>query len=49
MTDEQWTTFTEDLNGRTNLSAIQQTYQDAYDRYVSGETANGGSASSNAQ
>ena len=49
VTDEQWTTFTEDLNGRTNLPAIQQAYQEAYDRYVSGETANGGSASSNAQ
>lgn len=49
VSDDQWATFTEDLNGRTNLSAIQQAYQDAYDRYASGETANGGSASSDAQ
>ena len=34
MSDDQWATFIEDLNDRTNLPAIQKVYQDAYDRYV---------------
>ena len=36
VSDADWETFTNDLNGRTNLEKIQQTYQDAYDRYLSG-------------
>ena len=48
VSDADWATFTEDLNGRTNLPAIQQVYQDAYDRYIStaGSTATGESAQS---
>ena len=34
VSDADWTTFQNDLNGRVNLSAIQKIYQDAYDRYV---------------
>lgn len=34
VSDADWTTFTNDLNGRTNLTAIQKVYQDAYDRYI---------------
>ena len=36
VSDADWATFTEDLNGRTNLTAIQEVYQAAYDRYISG-------------
>ncbi len=32
--DEQWAAFIKDLNNKTNLPAIQQVYQDAYDRYI---------------
>lgn len=39
VTDDEWTTFQDDLNNRTNLPVIQQVYQDAYDRYVLGESA----------
>ena len=34
VSDDQWATFQEDLNGRTNLPAIQEVYQAAYDRYT---------------
>ncbi len=33
VSDAQWETFSNDLNGRTNLPAIQAVYQAAYDRY----------------
>ncbi len=36
VTDAQWATFQSELNSKTNLPAIQKVYQDAYDRYVSG-------------
>ncbi len=34
VSDDQWATFQNDLNSRTNLPAIQKVYQDAYDRYI---------------
>ena len=34
VSDADWTTFQNDLNGRTHLSEIQKVYQDAYDRYI---------------
>ena len=34
VSDSQWETFQNDLNGRTNLPAIQAVYQAAYDRYL---------------
>ncbi len=40
VSDADWTTFTNDLNGRTNLTAIQKVYQDAYDRYIASEEGN---------
>ncbi len=36
VSDADWTTFTNDLSGRTNLSGIQEVYQAAYDRYIGG-------------
>lgn len=36
VSDEQWEAFQNDLNGKVKLGEIQQVYQDAYDRYVSG-------------
>lgn len=34
VTDDAWNTFQADLDGRTNLSAIRDVYQAAYDRYL---------------
>ena len=34
VSDSDWATFINDLNGRTHLSDIQKVYQDAYDRYI---------------
>lgn len=34
VSDGDWTTFQNDLNGKTNLTGIQKVYQDAYDRYA---------------
>ena len=34
VSDADWATFTNDLNGRTHLNDIQKVYQDAYDRYI---------------
>ena len=34
VSDADWATFQNDLNGRTHLNDIQQVYQDAYDRYI---------------
>ena len=34
VSDADWTSFENDLNGRTNLPAIQEVYQAAYDRYA---------------
>ncbi len=34
VSDAQWETFQKDLVGRTNLPAIQEVYQNAYDRYT---------------
>ena len=34
VSDDQWKTFQDDLNNRTNLPAIQEIYQNAYDRYI---------------
>lgn len=45
VSDADWATFTEDLNGRTNLSQIQEVYQAAYDRYISGGTTADSAAS----
>ena len=36
VSDAQWEAFQNDLNGKVKLGEIQQVYQDAYDRYVSG-------------
>ena len=33
VSDGDWKTFQDDLNGRTHLNDIQKVYQDAYDRY----------------
>ena len=38
VSDADWETFANDLNGRTNLNEIKKVYQDAYDRYLAGET-----------
>lgn len=35
VSDADWNTFQSDLNGKVNLSGIQQVYQDAYDRLAS--------------
>lgn len=35
VSDAQWETFQNDLNGKINLPEIQKVYQDAYDRYIS--------------
>ena len=35
VSDGDWTTFQNDLTGRTHLDEIQGVYQAAYDRYVS--------------
>ena len=35
VSDSDWTTFQNNLNGRVNLNGIQKVYQDAYDRYIS--------------
>ncbi|MGX8719852.1 MAG: hypothetical protein ACSW79_02055 [Eubacteriales bacterium] len=34
VSDADWATFQNDLNGRTHLNDIQKVYQDAYDRYI---------------
>jgi putative aldouronate transport system substrate-binding protein len=34
VTDADWDTFQNDLNGKVKLPEIQKVYQDAYDRYV---------------
>ena len=34
VSDADWNTFQNDLNGRTHLNDIQKVYQDAYDRYI---------------
>jgi putative aldouronate transport system substrate-binding protein len=34
VSDSDWATFQNDLNGRTHLNDIQKVYQDAYDRYI---------------
>ena len=36
VTDAQWDAFQADLNGKVHLGEIQQVYQAAYDRFVSG-------------
>ena len=36
VSDAQWDAFQADLNGKVQLTEIQKVYQDAYDRYVSG-------------
>ena len=36
VSDAQWEAFQNDLNGKVNLTELQQVYQAAYDRYVSG-------------
>lgn len=35
VTDAQWETFQNELNGKVNIGEIQQVYQAAYDRYIS--------------
>lgn len=34
VSDAEWDTFQSELNGKVNLPAIQQVYQDAYDRLM---------------
>ena len=34
VSDDAWTAFQNDLNGKVNLAGIQKVYQDAYDRYA---------------
>ena len=34
VSDAQWETFQNDLNGKCNIGGIQKVYQDAYDRYM---------------
>ncbi len=34
VSDDAWTAFQNDLNGKVNLPGIQKVYQDAYDRYA---------------
>ena len=34
VSDDAWTAFQNDLNGKVNLAGIQKVYQDAYDRYI---------------
>ena len=34
VSDAQWETFQNDLNGKCNIGGIQKVYQDAYDRYI---------------
>lgn len=36
VSDAQWSAFQNDLNGKVHLAEIQQVYQAAYDRFVSG-------------
>ena len=36
VSDAQWDAFQNDLNGKVQLAEIQQVYQAAYDRYISG-------------
>lgn len=36
VSDAQWDAFQNDLNGKVNIAELQQVYQAAYDRYVSG-------------
>lgn len=33
VSDSEWSAFTNELNGKVNLTEIQKVYQDAYDRY----------------
>lgn len=37
VTDSQWETFQNDLNGKVNLNEVRQVYQDAYDRSITME------------
>ena len=37
VSDGDWTTFQNDLNGRTHLEELKAVYQAAYDRYASGK------------
>ena len=34
VSDDAWTAFQNDLNGKVNLAGIQKVYQDAYDRFT---------------
>lgn len=34
VSDDEWTAFQNDLNGKVNLTEIQKVYQAAYDRYI---------------
>ena len=34
VSDDAWTAFQNDLNGKVNLAGIQKVYQDAYDRFA---------------
>ena len=34
VSDADWDTFQNDLNGKCNIGGIQKVYQDAYDRYI---------------
>ena len=36
VSDSDWEAFKNDLNGKVNLPGIQKVFQDAYDRYNSG-------------
>ena len=40
VTDSAWKTFQKELTEKTNLLAVQKVYQDAYDRYFSGNKDN---------
>lgn len=37
VSDADWESFKNELNGKVNLTEVQQVYQSAYDRYVSNE------------
>ena len=36
MSDAQWDAFQNDLTGKCRIEDLQKVYQDAYDRYASG-------------
>ncbi len=40
VTDSAWETFQKELTEKTNLLEVQKVYQDAYDRYFSGNKSN---------